>query len=292
MRLDEALARYRTQLDADGRSPHTIDQVVRHVRALGRWLDATDHDDRVDALTHEDVAAFLTSDAARCRADGTPKRPTSTNALRSSLRTFFAFVHAAGYAKTNPARLVRRARCEDPPPRALSEDEQRRLLAALDDAEGDAEIRDRMMVTLMLATGLRLGATIGLDVRDVDIAAGELTVRTKGSRVERVVLPRDVGRRLAAFLGARTNGPVFESRHGQRLSPRQARARLALWSQRAGLRRVASPHALRHTFAMALYRRTDDLLLVQAALGHRAIASTTVYARADRRRLREVLAAG
>ena len=101
MQIEEALDRYTTQLEADGRSQHTICQVRRHVRLLARWLDAKTE---LGALTHESVARFLASELVVKRTDGAARKPTSANALRSSVRTFCGYVHAAGYVAANPAR--------------------------------------------------------------------------------------------------------------------------------------------------------------------------------------------
>ena len=283
MRLDHALDLYVQQLCADGRSDHTVRQYQRHIRLLAAWLGTGQH---VEAITHEDLAQFLTTPVARMRPDGRPKKATATNALRSSLRTFFAYAHAAGLAPTNAARLIRRARCAPAPPRGLSVDEQRRLLDALRDAQGEAAERDRVLFELLLACGTRVGATLALDVEDVDLERGELYLRTtKGDRPMTVFFNRRIGGLLAGLIGERTTGPLFESRHRRRLSARQVQRRLERWLSRAGCRR-ASPHGLRHTFGQVLYDRTGDPFLVQAALGHRSIASTLVYAHVDERKLR------
>ena len=91
---------------------------------------------------------------------------------------------------------------------------------------------------------------------------------------------------LAAWVGDRRSGPVFAARDGEALTARQAQRRFELWLRRAGIRGRYSPHSLRHTFGMGLYERTGDVLVVQAALGHRAITSTMVYARASAERVR------
>ena len=107
MLLEDALTRFAVQLEADGRSPHPIRQYARHVRALARWAADVGHSGRIDDFGHEDVARFLTAPAAHTRPDGGKKRATSVNALRTSLRCFFAYLHGAGYIASNPARLVR-----------------------------------------------------------------------------------------------------------------------------------------------------------------------------------------
>jgi site-specific recombinase XerD len=286
MRLDQALDLYVEQLRADGRSEHTVRQYRRHVRLLAAWFGGVKH---VEDVTHEDLARFLNSDGARHRPDGKLKKATATNALRSSLRTFFAYAHAAGLTQQNAARLVRRARCAPPPPRGLSKDEQERLLDVLGAAKGDEAERDRVLFDLMLATGIRLGSALGLDVGDVNLGRGELLVRkAKGDRPFVIYFNERVGALLGGHIGDRASGPLFESRHRRRISSRQVQRRLAYWLVRAGCRRAA-PHALRHTFGQGLYDRTRDPLVVQAALGHRSIASTMVYAKVDERRLRAAM---
>ena len=279
MQILDALGLYQVQLDADGRSVHTRRQYERHVRLLARWLVAGGRSTVVGEITHLVMAEFLVSPGARLRPDGKPKKATATNALRSSLRTFFAYAHAAGLTTQNSARLIRRARCGAPPPRGLSTDEQTRLLGVLDQAEGEAGDRDRVLYGLMLGTGIRVGSALGLDVEDVDLERAELLLRTtKGNAPQVVFLPDRIVLMLGEYLGDRTTGPVFDSRHRRRLSVRQVARRLQYWLERAGCRRY-SPHSLRHAFGQALYDQTGDPFLVQAAMGHRSIASTLVYAR-------------
>lgn len=290
--MDLARARdaFLLQLDADGRSPHTRGQYRRHLGALERWLAATGRPSGLAAIDHGTLAAFLVSDAARCRPDGGAKKATSTNALRTSLRAFFGYAHAAGLVATNPARLIRRARCAPPPPRALSEPEVERLLAALDGRSGPAARRDEALVRLLLHTGLRLSSALALRVEDVDLGRGELHVRTTKNDAP-VVLPlgQEAVRDLQAYLRGARDGYVFPGEDGP-LTRRQAGRRIEQAAARAGLRGRASAHVLRHVFACRLLRRTGgNLPLVQQALAHRSISSTTIYARVEVGALRAAL---
>lgn len=281
MRLLSALDRFVVQLRADGRSVHTIDQYRRYVRALDGWLRQTRRIRDVRRITAETLAEFLGSPVARTRPDGQPKREVSVNALRSALRTFFAYCHAADYAPRNAAQLIRRARCASPPPRALSESEARRLVTTLKAAHGQLARRDELLFRLLLETGIRLGTALALDVSDVNVATGEITLRRmKGDRPDAVAVPHSLRRALESQLSARHTGPLFSAGARIRLSARQARRRLADWLRRAGVQRHASPHALRHTHAMRLYRRSRDLIAVQRSLHHRSIASAARYASA------------
>lgn len=290
MDISTALNRHVAQLQADGRSPHTVGQHRRHVEAFARWLASENRSIEVDEIDHEDVAAFLNSPAARDRVDGQPKTPTAMNALRGNLRSYFRFAHEAGYARTNAGRLIRRARCSPPPPRALSDLERDRLLCALAlDATPEGK-RDRVLVSLMLHTGIRLGDALRLEREDVDLEGGELRLRrSKNSREEIVVLPATERMLESRLWIAERTGVLFVGRDGKPLSARHVQRRLREWAERAGISKRITPHMLRHTFAQGLYNRTGDLALVQSALNHRSIVSTLVYARCDRERLKAVL---
>jgi site-specific recombinase XerC len=129
---------------------------------------------------------------------------------------------------------------------------------------------------------IRLGSALALETRDLDLERGELALRrTKGDVPTSVPLSRAVCAHLRGYLDGRPDGPLFTGRNGRALCARHAQRRLGIWCQRAGLGRAISPHSLRHSFAIRIYRQTRNLLLVQAAMRHRSIASTCVYARTD-----------
>ena len=276
MLIQDALERFVTQLEADGRSHHTIGQYRRHVRALAAWVGPRS---TLADLSHEVVARFLAASAARTRPDGGVKRATSVNALRTSLRQFLAFAHAAGWTPENHARFVRPALCGRPLPKALPDEDVTRLLGAITDP------RDHALVHLLLGTGIRLGSALALDASDLDFDRGEVLLRrTKGDRVERAVMPRAVAEVLRGYVAGRA-GRVFP------ITARHAHRRLAHWLAVAGITHPASPHALRHTFATRLLTKTGDISLVQRALRHRSITATMVYAEVDDRRVREAVEA-
>ena len=291
MDLDQALVLFDTQLRADGRSEHTRRQYARHVRLLICWAAQEGLCCDVAAFGPEHVAAFLASPAVTRRADGGPRKATSANSLRTSVRGFFAYLVAVGILDQDPARRVRRALCGPPPPRGLSQDELARLLGAMEDDPGDAARRDRMLFGLMAGSGLRLSEGLGLDVADLDLERGEAAVRHgKGDRARVAILPKSVVAELRAFLRRRARGPVFLASNGRRLGHRQAQRRFASWAGLVGLR-DACPHSLRHGFAIDLHERTGDLLLVRDALGHASVSSTSIYVRVSRKALRKAVGA-
>ncbi len=186
--------------------------------------------------------------------------------------------------------MTRRALCATPPPNGLSADEETQLLEVLSSAEGPEAERDHALFHLMLATGLRLSSTLALDRDDVDLDRAEITVRSmKGDRPDRVFLGVAIREHLEKYMAGRGPGALFTTKDGRPVSGRQAQRRFTLWLEKAGITRSASPHSLRHRFALALYGRTGDVLLVKEALHHRSITSTLVYTRAHEERLRRAM---
>lgn len=286
MNLQAALQDFTTQLRADGRSPHTIGQYRRHVAALRAWLAANDRPDDLGEITPAVLASFFTSDAARTSARGGEKKPTSANAMRTSLRNFCRWVHESGFVAANPARLLKRARCTPPAPRGLRADDQERLLRVLGDAAGPEAERDLLLIMLLLQTGARLGSALALDVADLDLDHCEATLRRmKNDKICTLLLPAALAKALQPFV-ARRSGPVFVA-HGRRISTRHAQRRIGHWFAAAGLK--GSAHALRHAFACDLLARTGNLRLVQDALHHESVLSTAIYAKVDRNLLREAV---
>lgn len=287
MHVQAALQAFLRQLGADGRSPHTIGQYRRHGTALATWLAARQIT-AVGKLTPDTLARFFADDDAKNSCRGGPKKAVSLNAMRTSIRCFAKHLHDSGLVATNPARLLRRARCTPPPPRALHADEQQRLREVLCAATGPEAARDLVLVELLLGTGIRIGSTLALDVPDLDFSHGEITLRkTKNDHPTTAILPTTVADKLRVFLARRAHGPVFLA-GDRRVSVRHVQRRLAGWLAKAGIV-GKSAHALRHSFATGLLARTGDLRLVQAAMNHASIVSTTIYTQVDRQRLRAVV---
>ena len=272
MHIQEALGRFLQQMEADGRSPHTLKQYARHVGAFMDWVGP---DTDADRIGHEQVADFLVAQMPE-------RKPSTVNVMRSSIRCFFRYLHDADVITRNPAALVRRARCGAPRPRGLSGAE----VAKLESILATRAPRERLLLNLMLLMGLRVGSVVVLDVKDLDFVNQEIHLRhAKGDQDEVLPMPRALLDELEPWIGDQTEGPLFPRvgvRHAQRLFQEIAKE--------AGLPHLTC-HSLRHTFATNLYRRTGDIRLVQRALCHRSIESTLVYAHADISQLRAVMGA-
>jgi integrase/recombinase XerC len=283
MKLTNAMTRFERQLAANGCSVHTQKAYARDLRAFARWLG---RDAALSAIRPDDLARFLISDAVLRTPDRQPRKPITINRTKSALRSFFAFCVESGWIKENPARLIRSAPAAAKEPSTLTEAEIRRLRAVVAGSTSPFASRDRLILELLLGTGIRLGSLVGLNAGDVDLQTGTLHIRAKGGAQERVFLNPGLCAMLAAYLGesaSEANGgpnvPLIRSKSGKRLGGRQIQLNFAKWLKLAGISRPFSVHSLRHTFATRLYQKTGDLYLVQRALGHRQITTTEIYAR-------------
>ena len=205
---------------------------------------------------------------------------------------FFKFLADAGYIESSPARLIKNGRTEPKTPDYFKPTEARRFLRIIPTGDSPVALRDRLMFSILLGTGIRLGSLVTVRVSDVDLKGRYIRIKAKGGIEHKVYFNSSLCRRLRAYIKASEldpNGPLFPSRNGGHLSPRQVQLRFKHWLAIAGIDAKYSVHSLRHTFAMNLYRKTGDLRLVQTALGHKRITTTEIYARADDRRLKRAL---
>jgi len=284
MKLSTAIKTFDTQLRADGKSERTRQAYLRDLGKLRCWLK---RDVQVSIIVPDTLARFL------AHGNGEPKSALTVNRTKTALRVFFRFLTDAGYLSDNPARLIRSTPTDRRVPSYLSSGEAKTLLAAIAKSDTAVASRDHTMFSLLLGTGIRLGSLVGLNASDVNIAQGTVAIRAKGGREETVFLNARLCRLLRQHIDASDGGdgrPLFCSRSGNRLGPRQIQLRLRHWLEVAGITRHLSVHSLRHAFAMRLFGKTDNLRLVQRALGHRHIATTEIYARVEDKALRKAIA--
>ncbi len=286
--LRPALDDFLSRLAGERRcSAHTV---RAYRRDLGRFLAACAAEgvqDWREVRAHH-VRRFA---AAEHRAGRTAR---SIQRALSAVRTFLDDLVERGLAAQNPARSVRGPRAPRRLPETLDVDQ---AMALLDGPWGDDPLarRDRAMLELLYGCGLRLAELAGLDLQDVDLAAGELAVvRGKGNRDRRLPLGSKARAALAEWLSVRgalaapDEAAVFVSRRGRRLGPRGIERRVALWARRRGLGVPLHPHMLRHAFATHLLESSGDLRAVQELLGHADIATTQVYTHLDFQHLAQV----
>ena len=213
----------------------------------------------------------------------------------STLRSFFRFLVREGVLAASPVSEVKAPRLGRPLPKYLTLTEVDRLLTAPDGSTPEG-IRDRAMLTIMYASGLRASEVVTLRLENVDANAGFLYVLGKGGK-ERVVPVADVALTVLGeyivsarqvFLGKRFSNDLFLSRRGKAITRQTLWNRIRHWALAAGIEPRISPHTLRHSFASHMLAGGADLRAVQAMLGHADIATTQIYTHITPERLRDV----
>ena len=213
--------------------------------------------------------------------------------MLSSVRGFFHYLLLDGHLKSDPTADLMSPQAGQKLPRFLTQEEVEKLTQAPDTTTPQG-VRDRAMIELLYATGLRVSELVGLTTSSVDVDGGLLSCTGKGSKQRRVPVGRTAIAWLQRYEAARRS--LLTGRESQRLFVGQAgRAltRQSFWAslkkhaERAGLRGV-SPHVLRHSFATHLLEHGADTRSVQAMLGHSDLATTQIYTHVTTERLRSV----
>jgi integrase/recombinase XerD len=197
----------------------------------------------------------------------------------------------------NPTDEIDAPRAAKPLPGLLSREEIERLLRA-PDPRSLAGRRDRAMLELLYASGLRVSELVSLRLNDLDLEARVLIARGKGNKERLVPVGAPAVESVKAYLATarerilkgRRSKDLFVTPRGRRLTRQGFAKLLRRWARTAGIRRAVSPHKLRHSFATHLLEGGADLRAVQAMLGHADVTTTQIYTHVDRshaRRLHE-----
>jgi integrase/recombinase XerD len=268
----------RHQLDERGLGTTTV---ASHERVARLFLATRSEPLRVSVaeLSAADIGAFVREQAAKQRA-------SSAQIVVSGLRALLTFLHVAGWTPRNLSSAVLTvARRQQDLPKALAGDEVKRLLGSCDRATS-VGIRDFAVLTMLARLGIRAGEVARMELGDIDWRAGEVMIHGKGSRVDRLPLPCDVGAAVADYL--RRGRPVCGHRRLFMTSraPHTGLSRAAIGGivHAAGVRASIlplGPHRLRHTVATELLRKGAPLPEIAQLLRHRNIQTTAIYAKVD-----------
>jgi integrase/recombinase XerC len=289
MDMERLLEQFLTYLQA-GRSvsPYTvknygndIGQFLNYCRARGvSSLEQVDRSLLRSYLAQLDEAGYVKASIARRVAE---------------LRSFGNFLVREEVLESNPFRMVSAPRIPKRLPRYLTVAEVEVLLAA-PDTSTPLGLRDRAIIEVLYAAGLRVSELAGLDVADVDLAQGQARVRGKGGKERIGLLGRAAVRAVRAYLeggrpallGQRSTNALWLNHRGGRLTVRGVTLVLSKTGERAGIRTRVHPHVLRHSFATHLLDGGADLRVVQELLGHANLATTQIYTHVSQSRAREV----
>ena len=280
----QALARFDDWQLARGMGEKTRRAYGVDLAQLAEWASGRDLDPH--SLSHRELRHFAGVVSERGAMKSTVARKLA------AIRTFYRHLVERGELEANPAELVSSPKKDSYLPKVLKPAEVADLLDRIPGST-PLDLRDRALLELAYAAGLRAEELVNLDVRSLDADAEEVRVEGKGGRTRVVPVGEHAWRALDRYLArgrtvlnAGECEALFLSKTGRRLSTSDVRRRLRLQTRRAGI----TPHTLRHSFATHLLEGGADLRAIQELLGHSSISTTQTYTRVESKRLKKAYA--
>jgi integrase/recombinase XerD len=270
-----------------GLSPNTLAAYRADLTALERWLF-----ERSGDLTNAQRGDILSFMASRVQAGA---RPRSTARQLSSFRRFYRYLVRENVLREDPTAQIAMPKVGRSLPRSLMEEEVEALLAApaVSDPLGH---RDRTMLEVLYATGLRVSELVNCKLSQVNLNQGVLRIVGKGDRERLIPLGEEavqwvqqflLGPRVEILLERQTDY-LFPTRRGDRMTRQAFWHIIKRYARKAGVQKDLSPHTLRHAFATHLLNHGADLRVVQMLLGHSDLSTTQIYTHVARERLKEL----
>jgi len=268
-------------------SPHTISSYSRDLNQLSLFLS-----EKKISLTMVDNIVLRTFLATLYEKE--IKKSTVARKL-AAMRSFFQYCIRMKWIEDNPAKVVATPKQDKYLPSFLSETEVEAFLD-LPQSDRPLDLRDRAILELIYATGLRVSELVGISLEDVSFKERLIRVMGKGKK-ERIVpfgrMARDglknyMRARVFIFRGTIDEKALFLNYRGERLTTRSVQRIVDKHIETSAMRRKISPHSLRHSFASHLLSRGADLRAIQEFLGHESLATTQKYTHVDLKRLLEV----
>ena len=271
-----------------GLSDNTLSSYRRDLRQFNDWL-AKNKKSTVIRTNRAELQAYL---GARLEQGQSPR---STARFMSCARGFYKYLLREGRLTVDPTLDVDSPKLGRPLPKSLSEADVDKLLET-PDLDIALEFRDRTMLEMLYACGLRVSELTGLQVNQISVNQGVVRVFGKGSK-ERLV---PMGEEALSWLQRYLSGPraellkgipsdvVFPSKRGRQMTRQTFWYRIKIYAQRAGIKQSLSPHTLRHAFATHLLNHGADLRVVQMLLGHSDLSTTQIYTHVAKQRMQEL----
>jgi integrase/recombinase XerD len=270
-----------------GLSDNTLQSYRRDLKQFDEWLHKCSAG--LLKVSRDQVMGYLASKIEKGDS------PRSTARQLSCLRGFYQYQLRESAIAVDPTLEVESPKLGRPLPKSLSEQDVEALLAA-PDTDDSLELRDRAMLELLYASGLRVTELVSLQMGQLSMAQGVVRVVGKGSK-ERLVptgeealfwLQKYFQYGRPELLGERVSDVVFPSRRGTQMTRQTFWHRIKQYAARAGIRKTLSPHTVRHAFATHLINHGADLRVVQLLLGHSDLSTTQIYTHVARERMKDL----
>jgi len=282
---DQSLRSFFTFLYVEkGLSKNTIEAYSNDINDFLNWLNKRNIQDykEISELVVNEYVAYLFNKALKS---------STVNRKISSLKSFYLFLIKKKIISSSPLSEIITPKKEHHLPSSMSEDEVERLLRS-PNIELDLENRDKAMIEMLYATGMRISELINLKITDIDLERSVLKVLGKGSKERLIPFGEKALDSLNSYLEKRKKSlakEVFISNRGKKMTRTGFWQRIKIYLSREGLKDSISPHTLRHAFATHLLNRGADLRSVQLLLGHSDLSTTQIYTHIAKQRLGEVL---
>ncbi len=265
---------------------NTLSSYIRDVRQFTDWLEQEDLS--LTQVSQADIKRYTQYMGKKGKSDSTIVRSVA------SLKSFYSYMMTIHSVPINPAKGFTPTKIERKLPAILSNEEVDLFLDQPDPAEAKG-CRDKAMLEVLYATGIRVSELISLNVQDVNLSVG--FVRCAGRNKERIVpLYRAAVKALAAYINEvrpqllvdAEETALFVNMGGERMSRQGFWKIVKHYQETAGIKKDITPHTLRHSFAAHLLENGADLKSIQEMLGHADISSTQIYAQVVNQKLRDV----
>ena len=268
---------YLKMLGQQGKSAHTLSAYGRDLTELVRLLTEGSSETAQD-LTRRDFVAAL----KRLSQQGLSERTLARKL--SAWRQYCGWLVQSGMMDNDPTFNLKAPRLPERLPKALPQEELNHMLDSTP-ANDSLAVRDHALFELMYGSGLRLSEIHGLDLGDVLLDEGWVSVTGKGRKERQVPLSGKSVEALRAYLSERVAADgetaLFTGKNGTRLGQRQIQKRLQAWAVRQGSGQHISPHMMRHSYASHLLQSSRDIRAVQELLGHSNLSTTQIYTKLD-----------
>lgn len=270
-----------------GLSEHSQDSYLSDLQHFNQWLST--HHIKIELAQRDAVLDYLA-----WRLDKGYKA-RSTARLLSALRSFYRYLVREGICETDPTALIDMPKLGQPLPKTLSEKDVEILLTA-PDTENSIGLRDKAMLEVLYACGLRVTELVSLTLEQINLRQGVLKTFGKG-RKERLVplgeeaiiwIEQYLKQARSLILAGKMSDILFPSSRGDMMTRQTFWHRIKYHAKVAGITKSLSPHTLRHAFATHLLNHGADLRVVQMLLGHSDLSTTQIYTHVAQARLQEL----
>ena len=285
--MTDYLALYRSYLTTEKHmSANTVSSYMRDLGQYQEWLvqKKSDLKKAKNTVLQEYVK----------RLEQLGKSPATTSRFLASTKSFYAYMFAKGYIKTNPAAAVKARKVPKSYPEILTNKEVE-LFLEQPKCVDEKGFRDHAMLELLYATGIRVSELINLDVDDLNLPAGLVVCRSKGKERSIPLYPGAVKALQDYVLHIRDRiitsdeeRALFVNMNGERMTRQGFWKIIKYYQEKAEIKKDITPHTLRHSFAAHLLENGADLHSIQEMLGHADISSTQIYTHIVKKQLKDV----